>query len=616
MSIEVIFQPEGRRVKVDPGTKLSRAAAMAGIPLELPCGGQGSCGKCRVRIVGEAPEPVAAERRALSDAEMAEGVRLACQTAVDRRMTVEVPTSSRSGAGQILGGSDRFDQAVEQGDCPVRKVFVELPRPGLDDHTPDLDRLHAALGPFEASLPTLRVLPKRLREAEFQGTAVLVEGRLIDFEPGDTSEEAYGLAFDIGSTTLVCALVDLVSGKDVAHASRINPQTRFGDDVISRIQHCREQDEGLTELHDAVVEAINQMIAELCEEEDVSRDRIYDAVFAGNTTMLQIITGITPASLGEVPFVTTFRQGFHFDASCIRLDIHPRGRCMVLPVIGGFVGGDTIAGILVTGLAERPDPVLLFDIGTNGEMVVNRDGEMVAASCAAGPGLEGATMTHGMRATAGAIEEIRIEEDVTYKVIGGVKPVGFCGSGLIDLVAELLRHEILMWQGMITPADALPESTPKRVRDRVVSGSQGAEFVVAWGEETATGNPITLTQHDVRALQFAVAAARSGISTLLKRLEMTHADLERVYVAGAFGNYIRVRNAQRMGLLPSEIDASRFDFIGNASLAGARRLVLSNRARAESERIAQRARHVELARDPDFQNAYVEAMFFPMEPDL
>ncbi|MBN2307543.1 MAG: DUF4445 domain-containing protein, partial [Candidatus Hydrogenedentes bacterium] len=300
-------------------------------------------------------------------------------------------------------------------------------------------------------------------------------------------------------------------------------------------------------------------------------------------------------------------------AAELGLHIHPLGNAFIFPVIGGFVGGDTVSGVLVSRLAEASGPTMLIDIGTNGEIVLANNGTIEAASTAAGPAFEGARITHGMRAAAGAIESVEMNDDVHYRVIGGASPAGICGSALIDIAAGLLRAGILLPQGLMLSGDGLPAGLPAALRDRVIEGEDGLEFVIAAAGESQTGHAITLSQRDVRELQLAVAAIRAGIAILIRRAGLEPAGLDQFLVAGAFGNYVNRDNAQRIGLLPSAVDAARFGFVGNTSLAGARLAAISRGARAQAEELARRARHVDLSLDVNFQTEYVEAMMFPFE---
>lgn len=609
LEVPVRFQPLGRTVHVLPGTRVSEAAAIAGLPLEMPCGGEGTCGKCQV-VMRPAPEPGPAELRLLSPGDLARGIRLACQNAVQQGQEVEVPRSSLVGHEcRILAGS--HTESPERADPPVRKVFVELPPPHRGDDVADLTRLQRAVGPLEVDLDLLRQLPQRLRQCHFQGTAVLEGSRLLDFEPGDTRTHGFALAVDLGTTTLVAALVELASGEERAVTSRLNPQTACGDDVLSRILYAQRPG-GLEELRQRIASAVDQMIGELASETAIDRQAIYTAAVSGNTTMQQLFCGVDPRYLGQVPFVPATSEALHVPAAALGLRIHPRGRVYVLPVIGGFVGGDTVAGILSTRLTASPRPTLLVDIGTNGEIVVWTGQRLLAASTAAGPAFEGARISQGMRASVGAIEKVVLRDgDLHLNVIGNTPPVGLCGSALIDAAAELLRAGVLTPEGRLLTNDQLPAHTPPPLRRRLRADNGKPAVVLAWESDSGHGRAVTLTQRDLRELQLASGAIRAGIAILLKRAGLSPADLDSVLLAGGFGNFIRRSNAQRIGLLPGEVPRQRIRFLGNTSLAGARWTALSLAARQQAERLARQTEHVDLSGDPEFHAVFALSMIFP-----
>jgi uncharacterized 2Fe-2S/4Fe-4S cluster protein (DUF4445 family) len=611
----VSFRPSGREVFVLPGTRLIEAAAGAGIVLDIPCGGEGICGRCRVKVTQGASQPTAAEVEHFSTAELQTGWRLACQSAVCDPSEVEIPAASLvSTMHQILVQTEAV-AVTASNDPPVRKRHVRLALPGRGDDSSDLMRLEQSLqaGPLTADLPLLRELPARLREFGFQGTAVLDNGHLFDFEQGDTTADAFAVALDIGTTTLVATLLDLGTGSEWAVASRLNPQTQFGDDVLSRILHARQGPEALHRLHQSIVTAVDEMLAELCQQAGVACNRVYEIVFAGNTTMQQLLCGVDCRPLGEVPFVPASQRGLIFRAAEIGLHIHPRGVAYVLPVIGGFVGGDTVAGILATGLADAGEPTLFVDIGTNGEIVLLANGKLSAASTAAGPAFEGARISCGMRGSSGAIEKVAVDLDghLRINVIGNVAPVGLCGSGLIDVTAELLRHGVLGSQGRLQTRDQLAEDVSADLAQRLTTDQRHAAFLLASPEEAGDRHPIVLTQRDFREVQLAAGAIRAGITLLLRRAGLKPADLHRVLLGGGFGNFIRRSNAQRIGLLPSQIDHRCIRYMGNTSLAGAKLAALSQRARALAEELAGRTEHVDLSTDPEFSDTFTEAMIFP-----
>lgn len=603
--VRVVFQPHGREVAVLAGSSLLEAAARVGLTIDTPCGGVGRCGKCRVQIMRNATAPGAAESGVFGDAELAEGWRLGCQTHVTADTIVYVPESSLfGGQHQILTASDT--EAVGEL-CPaVRKIYVELPEPTLDSGAADLLRLEQHTGELRANLDVLRGLPAKLRAAAFRGTAVLTDHDLIDFEPGDTTGQRYGMAFDVGTTTLAGSLVDLNAGEERAVVSRMNPQVRYGDDVLSRIRHVMERHEGLEELRCTVTAEFAGMAAELCAAACVRPEHVYEASFSGNTTMQHLLCGVDPSSLGRLPFVPAYARGLLVPAVELDLPIHPHGLAYVFPVVGGFVGGDTVAGMLATRIDAQDGTTLMVDIGTNGEIVLFHDGQLWASSTAAGPAFEGARISCGMRAACGAIEKVVFDEDVHCSAIGDASPVGLCGSGLIDAVAELLRCGIVSTRGQLLERDALPGDLPEALRMRVRRAGEEPEFLLAEGAA-----PITLKQRDIRELQLASGAIRAGISILLKQAGVSLDALDHICIAGGFGSFIRRRNAQRIGLLPPEVDRSRISHVGNASLSGARWALLSTNARAHAEGLARRTQHVELSRDDDFDMEFAMAMIFP-----
>lgn len=608
--IPVSVEPSGTTVYVLPGTPLVEALAGAAITLDMPCGGEGTCGKCRVQVIQGAEPPGPAEHRLLTPDELHQGFRLACQVRVVAPMRVVVPRSSTLAAiEQVLVRTEQL--AGTPGDPVVQKRYLELPPPERGRDEADLTRLQQAIGPVEADLATLRALPQQLRAAQFRGTAVVLDGRLIDFEPGNTESLRYGVAVDVGTTTLVVMLVELGTGQQQAVAACLNPQTRFGDDVLSRILWAQERPSGLGQLHTAVVEAVNQMIAEVAHQAGIETDHIYLVTLSGNTTMQELLCGIDPRYLGQVPFVPVTSSRVAVPAAELGIRIHPRGWAYVMPVIGGFVGGDTVSGILATGLVDRPPPSLLVDIGTNGEIVLWANGRLWAASTAAGPAFEGARITHGMRASAGAIEKVIVDGALRVNVIGGVAPLGLCGSALIDAAAELLRYGILRPDGRLATPDQLPPTIPPDLRRRLIAYENTVAFLLVAEEESGSGKPIVLTQRDFRELQLATGAIRAGIATLLKRAGLQPADLHDVLLAGGFGNFIRRKNAQRIGLLPPQIPRHRIRYQGNTSLAGARLVAISQKARSAAEQLARQTEHVDLSTDPEFRNAFAEAMIFP-----
>lgn len=612
--VAVTFEPAGKTVHVLRDTRVIEATAGAGLVLDLPCGGEGVCGKCRVQFRRGAAQPTAAEERNLPAEQLQQGWRMACQSQITGDATIEVPPSSLlSSYHQILARTHTAEPS--RVDPAVRKQYVELALPTRQDDRPDLLRLEQAIGPFSAGLELLRELPARLRRDRYCGTAVRCDGALVDWESGNTQSQTYGVAVDVGTTTLAAAILDLSTGRQIEVVARLNPQTRYGDDVLSRIAHAQKPG-GLEQLRQAILEAVDEMIGQLSEQAQIDCRHIYEVVFSGNTTMQQLLCGIDPKSLGEMPFVPTIGRSLWIPAADLPLAVHPRGRAVVLPVIGGFVGGDTVAGILATDLDESPGPALLVDIGTNGEIVLCHAGQLSATSTAAGPAFEGARILHGMRGCVGAIEKVVVDGRLRSNVIGDVPPIGLCGSALIDVAAELLRHGVITPEGRLLSADQLPAGVPEDLVCRMTTHEGRGAFLLAPAEETGTGKPIVLTQRDIRELQLATGAIRAGIELLLRQAGLEPADLESVLVAGGFGNFIRRKNAQRIGLLPPAVPRHCIRYQGNTSLAGAQMVALSLEARGLAEELARRTKHVDLSCDPNFQAVFADSMIFPSEEGL
>ncbi len=607
--VRVSFQPEGRSVFVLPGTALIEAAVRAGIVLDTPCGGKGSCGKCRVEITANPPEPSEADRRHLSAEELALGHRLACQTRVFREASVSVPLATRFFEQRILTDGRGRRVALEP---TVRKCHVKLPEPTLEDSRADLERLLAEThqSDHEPGLEALRELPGLLREHGYDLTTVTAEGHLLALEPGDTSSKNFGMAFDVGTTTVVGFLLDLAAGKEVAVASCANPQIPFGDDVVSRIDHAANSPQGLQELRSRIVECLNDLAGECCRSASIRCSDVYEATVVGNTTMLHLLLGVSPAFVAQAPYVGVWKRSLNVRGEEAGLQIHPRGLVHILPQIAGFVGADTVGVILASGMHESQAPTLAIDIGTNGELVIGGRDRLVSCSTAAGPAFEGARIRFGMRAAPGAIDKVIINQDVEFNVIGNASPRGICGTALIDLVAELLRVGCIDRTGRLLPPEELPQGAPDIVKRRVVEGDKGLDFIVVDRDRTQLDGPILLTQRDIRELQLAKGAISAGVSILMKELAVEPDQLDHVLLAGAFGTFVRRSMARRIGLLPN-VPSEKVLHIGNAAGAGARMALLSRRCKEDANRIAERTEYLELAGRADFQMEFGSAMLFP-----
>lgn len=621
----VTFLPANNSVTVPEGITLLAAARAAGLILQSPCGGEGRCGRCLVQAVGDVHAPTAAERRALYPDQLAQGWRLACQTRVGGAVTVTVPDSALITEHRIIVEGIERELTVAPN---IAKTALRLPAPSAEDPRADLNRVLDALG-GEVGPPTriadLQAIPGVLRRNQFRVTAVTAGGDLLALEPGDTSGQVYGLAVDVGTTTIVAYLCDLSAGSPgavVTIVSDLNPQTQYGDDVISRIRMANTGAEGLKTLSDAVAGVVNGLIEQACFNAGVSAEAIYELCIVGNTCMSHLFLGVPPAGLGSLPFVQTFRSAQTVRAADLGIHVYPQASVYLVPNIGGFVGADTVGVILASELDCSDGLRVAVDIGTNGEIVVARGGELYAASTAAGPAFEGAKISQGMRAAFGAIESVRINDDVDCRVIGDVSPRGLCGSGLVDAVAELVRLGIVTKTGRMMRRQEVA-GLPEKVGRRLVENEDGAAFVLAWPEPegSAGSSPtpwvkgsftggevsVVLTARDVRETQVAKAAIYGGMELLLEESGAAPADIERLLLAGAFGNYIRRESAIAIGLIPA-LPADRIVSIGNAAGVGARLALCSVRERIRAEEIARIVRHVDLSECKGFYDRFADAM--------
>lgn len=609
----VVFQPSGRAVEVDFGTPLSVAAEQAGLALNLSCGGKGTCGKCLVIVHGGdcPPSPVCEER--FNGDQLAMGMRLACQCKVGSDCIVEVPPESLidKTESKILTSGNGEPLEVSP---PVAKFHFHLDSEAGADGRSDLIRLEALVGmPLRPELSALRELPDFLRDNDFAGTAVVRNGGdLVALEKGDTRAACFGVAFDVGTTTVVGTLMDLSNGREAGVAARLNPQISYGDDVVSRIQKIREEPDALIRMQDAIIGVVNEILQDVAKQGGIKLEDIYDICMAGNTTMQHIFCGISPRALGEVPFPPAFSRHMTFTAGELGIVANPVACAYVFPNVGGFVGGDTVAGITSATLDQVEEPVIFVDIGTNGEIVLARRGEVLATSTAAGPAFEGARIANGMRATEGAIEKVWLENgDISFNVIGTRQASGICGTALIDLIAALLECGLIDTTGRLLCGEELPDSLPDGLRRRVALDSDGQPtFQIVRPEQSARAGGVILCQRDIREVQLASGAIRAGVSIIMRQAGVSPAEVGQVLLAGAFGNYIRRENACRIGLLP-DLPLERITFIGNASSTGAKMALLSHQARERADRIAASTRHVDLSADPEFQMEFGMAMMFP-----
>jgi uncharacterized 2Fe-2S/4Fe-4S cluster protein (DUF4445 family) len=597
----ITFGPDGASVDIASGRTVHEAAMEVGVSLVASCGGRGRCGTCRVEVVsGDAPPLTDAERALLDDDERAAGIRLACEIRPASDLEVRVLPSSRASFTEILADGECVTFALDSS-LSVHRVTVEdatLERP-----VPDLDRLAAALGldSLEAGAGALRSLPRALRAEAGRVTALLRGKRLIDVRPGDAALPAYGAAFDIGTTTVAGSMIDLTTGDCVATANRTNPQQTRGDDVISRMDYAAKGDAALRELQTLVANAIDEMLVEMSAANDAAVTDIYEITVAGNSVMTHLFLGLPPQAMAVVPFAPVTTLTVDVSPSDVSLHAADTARVRTVPLASAYVGGDIVAGALAVAFPHLNEETLFIDIGTNGEVVVGSGERAVCAATAAGPAFEGAGISCGMRAVPGAI--IHVEEadgGLVLDVMGDEQPAGFCGTGLVDIVAVLVRAGVIDETGHFEASCDSPLASKLRETD------DGFEFVVA------SGTPdLVLTQRDVRELQLAKGAIAAGATVLMSTIGLEASGLARVMLAGAFGSTIDPASAVAIGLLPPGVDPARVVAVGNTAAAGSRAILCSRKARNEADHIARWMKQVELSTQPEFQMQFAEAMMFP-----
>jgi len=623
----VTFDVKDEKVSVPTGTLLSEAARSIGVEIAQPCGGQGRCGRCAVRVIDGIVRRRSTLR--LTELDIADGFALACQTVVEGDVSVSVPpqekierrlTTDRTVADfTIPVGYDVFNAQT------LRRVNLTLIPPSMDDQIDDWSRLQTALRQqvgiesnghpiLQISLPLLKKLGPCLREKNWEVTAWVDIGQwdcpecpahLIDLAPGHTSidEPLWGAAVDIGTTTVTVLVIDLLTGKVHSQAAEYNQQITRGEDVISRIIYSM-RNHGAQELQELVIGTINQLFERACKRARADQKKIYKVTVAGNSTMMHLLLGIPAESIRLAPFVTVINLIPTLNAQDVGFAVHPNASVDCLPGVASYVGADISAGVLSSGVDDTDNICLFLDIGTNGEIVLGSRDWLAACACSAGPAFEGAGVLHGMRATKGAIEEVWINGETfepTFRVIGETLPAGICGSGLISLIAELFLTGIIDKGGNFNLA--LPTA-------RVRTGEHNDEYVLVWAKDSSTGEDISVTRVDIDNLLRAKAAIYAGYTILAESVGIPLEMASQVLIGGSFGKYINVEKAVEIGLLP-DMPWDNFKFLGNTSVRGAYLGLLDRKARARIKDIASRMTYIELSADNSFYEAFTSALFLP-----
>ena len=606
--VRVVFRPDGRSAEVNAGTTVLEAARRAGVQIDAVCGGEGKCGRCKVRPSGKFSHQ---DSPALTDEDRRSGVVLACTALVQGDLEVEVLPRSRLGKHQIV--TESVERPPKKARPWVRKRYAELSPPTLTDNTADLERVLNGVGwkGYEVPLETLRELPEAVRAGDWKVTATIsnlddVSG-LIRVEPGDTSNTLLGVAVDIGTTTIVVNLVDVLTGEVLGTASDYNKQVSLGEDVIARMMHAEEH--GMDELTRLARDTVNACIDTLLRRASAGGSRLTEwdvsaASIAGNTVMTQLLLGVRTDHVRLEPYVPVAHDFPTVRGREVGLLMNPNGSALIFPSRAGYVGGDVVADVLASGMHRSKGPHLLIDVGTNGEMVLGGKDWMATCSCSAGPAFEGGEVSCGMRAMDGAIDRLRVNDDLTttYHVLGGGRPVGVCGSGLIDLLAELYS------KGVIDRKARIQDSGSSRTR----SSDEGMEYVIETGDRLAggTGSDLVVTDADLQNILRTKAAIYGACSVLLRKTDHRAEDLSSIIIAGGFGYHLDIDRAITLGMFP-DVPRKRYRFIGNGSVGGARLALLSERSRREMRSVVRKMTYLELSVDNEFYEEFSSSLFIP-----
>jgi len=625
----VRFEPHEREAEVAEGTLLLRAALDAGVHINASCGGNGVCGKCRVLIKDGEVEGGISEK--LSEEDREAGYRLACLSRVTKDLLVQVPVESELDPSVLnLQATPRKTAAIRQVSLedfkvqgfflpPIEKKFLQLPPPSSEDNCSDVTRLvdnlkfHHQEHGLEVDFSVIRKVTDVIRKQDFQTTATLArpvheetgKTSIMNVQPGDTTDRNFALAVDVGTTTVFGQVLDLNNGEVLSEYGDFNQQMSYGEDIINRIVYA-EKGNGLQELHRAVVDTINRILARILEEAGVDKDEVSTITIAGNTTMTQLLLQLNPRYIRRSPYVPSCTLFPPIKAKDVGLDLEEHALALVYPSISSYVGGDIVAGIMGSLMYQSEEVTLYIDIGTNAEVVIGNKDWMVCAACSAGPAFEGGGMKLGMRAKRGAIEDFSIDP-FTYEpmvlTIGEEKPLGICGSGLITMVASLFETGVIDNQGKFNRDLDTP-----RIRESEEEGIW--EYVVVWAEESGVDRDVVLQEPDIDNLIRAKGAIYSGCMTLMHEVGLSLSELDRVLLAGGFGSYIDLEKAITIGLLP-EMDPERIGFVGNGSLMGAKMSSLNNHIRQNVVEVTKKMTNFELSETTSYMDNFMASLFLP-----
>lgn len=599
--------PQGTEITCEYGIRLIDILRGTDSAWDFPCGGHGTCGKCRLRVHGDnIPAPTTEEIAFLSDNELNAGIRLACFVRVTDNLVISA--LEREKEHRILESGQLPEIVLNPS---IRKKYLYLGQENLPLQKSLEEFITGAYGAKINAASRLAMLQSVNRNHVNGCTVIIADEEIIGVEPGDTAARCFGVAVDIGTTTVVASLIDLLTGAELGTASALNAQKDFGLDVLTRIEYAGRGKDEQQQLQIAVTGCINLLIADLCKQYAVQQTEIYEVAIAANTTMVHLLLGINPVSIGAIPYKPVLRKGISINARDLGLQIAPFGLIYILPAVSGYIGGDITAGVIATRLYEDNGNSLLIDIGTNGEIVLQKGEDAIACSAPAGPALEGMNITCGMRAADGAIEEVRIEQEVKIQTIGNKRPVGVCGSGIIDMVAELLKVGVVEPSGRMTDAVKLIANGKENLAKYLHRVEGQKAFLLVDGKDCSAQQQagIYVYAKDIRQVQLAKGAIWSGIIALLNEAKICVEEIDTVYIAGAFGAHARPESLAKLGII-AENWLDKIHFVGNTAKAGAMMCLLSRQEREKIERVAETVAHFELAMRPEYDVLFTQALKF------
>lgn len=586
-----------KEIMANKNENLLDALKINDITIENSCNGKGKCGKCKVKIISKNIPCSSQDTKHISKDKLDEGYRLSCTLKINNDLEIIIPSSKDDMKVLIDGIEEKLEV-----DSIIKKENLTIGKPSLDDQRSSHKRLMDSLNinNLEVDIKFLAKIEEILKNENYKVTATIYDNKLLDLQGQDKCKDSFGLAIDIGTTTIAMYMINLITGEDVAVISQVNKQRNYGADVISRINFTMEKDDGLDCLQKSIITQLNNMIDILCKNNNIKHEHIYNGVIVGNTTMIHLLLGLPCKSIALAPYIPVTTEELNIEST--KLGIKINGIISIVPGIASYVGSDITAGILSSNLMNNDKYSLLLDLGTNGEMAIGNKEKIITCSTAAGPAFEGTNIKYGIGGVRGAICKVDLGKDRIYETIGDANPIGICGSGVLDIVAQILKYNIMDETGRLLDEEEIDD---EKFKLRFVYNSM-KEFILAQNEDK---DLISITQKDIREVQLAKAAISAGINILLKEANLTFYDIEHVYIGGGFGNFMNVQSCLEIGMIPKELKGKIIS-IGNCAGFGAKKILLSKGQRKETNEIIDKCTYIELSKRQDFQEYFVDGMIF------